>query len=217
MTAILFDLDGTLLDTMDDLVDATNATLAHFGYPRRSREQVRSFVGNGAERLMQLAFPEDTPEARLKEALAYFKAYYPAHSQEKTKPYGGILEALDSIKKEYPIAVVSNKPDVATKPLCRDFFGADIFAIGESSACPRKPAPDMVYAAMKALGADRCVYVGDSEVDVRTARNAGVPCLSVLWGFRSKQDLENAGADRFCACPEDLVNDLKELIQYYGK
>ena len=211
MTAILFDLDGTLLDTMDDLADAANATLVHFGYPRRSTEEVRSFIGNGAERLMRLSFPETADDQLIDQALAFFKTYYAAHSRGKTKPYDGIPEALTEIKKAFPVAVVSNKPDIATKPLCRDYFGADIFAIGESSACPRKPAPDMVYQAMKAVGADHCIYVGDSEVDVMTARNAGVPCLSVLWGFRSKADLEAAGADCFCEKPADLLKMIKEM------
>lgn len=214
MTAILFDLDGTLLDTMDDLADAANATLEHFGHPRRSTEEVRSFVGNGAERLLQLSFPEGTGKEEIAEALAFFKVYYPAHAQKKTKPYDGILESLAVIKKEFPVAIVSNKPDIAAKPLCRDFFGADIYAMGESSQCPRKPAPDMVYQAMKAIGADRCVYVGDSEVDVRTAQNAGVPCLCVLWGFRSKAELLEAGAEHFCEKPANLLEDLKELIDY---
>ena len=212
MTAILFDLDGTLLDTMDDLADAANATLSHFGYPRRSIEQVRSFVGNGAERLIRLSLPEEADDGVLKEALAFFQSYYPAHAQTKTKPYDGIPEALQEIKKEFPIAVVSNKPDMAVKPLCRDFFGADLFAVGESSACPRKPAPDMVYQAMKAVGADRCIYVGDSEVDVLTAKNAGVPCLTVTWGFRSRAALVEAGAEYFCEDPRDLLNKLKEMI-----
>ena len=185
-TAILFDLDGTLLDTLQDLIDSTNATLAHFGYPLRTAEEVRQFVGNGAKRLFELALPEGSTPQTVAEALAWFKEYYPAHSQIKTKPYDGILEALEEIRKEFPVAVVSNKPDVAAKPLCKTYFG-DIYAQGESSACPRKPAPDMVFAAMKALGAESCIYVGDSEVDVLTAKNAGVPCLTVLWGFRDKQ------------------------------
>ena len=214
MTAVLFDLDGTLLDTLEDLADAANATLEHFGYPRRNAEEVRSFVGNGAERLLRLSFPENAPDGLIEEALTYFKAYYPAHAQEKTKPYEGILEALAEIRKEFPVAVVSNKPDVATKPLCREYFGGEIFAIGESSRCPRKPAPDMVKLAMKAIGADTCVYVGDSEVDVRTAQNAGVPCLAVLWGFRSKAALTEAGAEHFCEKPADLLKNLKELMNY---
>ena len=211
-TAILFDLDGTLLDTLQDLIDSTNATLAHFGYPLRTAEEVRQFVGNGAKRLFELALPEGSTPQTVAEALAWFKEYYPAHSQIKTKPYDGILEALEEIRKAFPVAVVSNKPDVAAKPLCKTYFG-DIYAQGESSACPRKPAPDMVFAAMKALGAESCIYVGDSEVDVLTAKNAGVPCLSVLWGFRDKQILVEAGAEHFCENPKDLLKLLKAMVK----
>ena len=210
--AILFDLDGTLLDTLQDLIDSTNATLAHFGYPLRKPEEVRLFVGNGARRLFELALPEGSSPAAVEEALAWFKEYYPAHSQIKTKPYDGILEALEEIRKEFPVAVVSNKPDVAAKPLCKTYFG-DIYAQGESSACPRKPAPDMVFAAMQALGVESCIYVGDSEVDVLTAKNAGVPCLTVLWGFRDKEILVEAGAEHFCENPKDLLKLLKAMVK----
>ena len=210
-TAILFDLDGTLLDTLQDLIDSTNATLAHFGYPLRKPEEVRQFVGNGARRLFELALPKGSSPAAVEEALAWFKEYYPAHSQIKTKPYAGILKALAAIREEFPVAVVSNKPDVAAKPLCKTYFG-DIYAQGESSACPRKPAPDMVYAAMKAIGVTKCIYVGDSEVDVLTAKNAGVPCLSVLWGFRDKEILVEAGAEHFCQEPRDMLNLLKAMV-----
>ena len=210
-TGILFDLDGTLLDTLQDLIDSTNATLAHFGYPLRKPEEVRQFVGNGARRLFELALPEGSSPAAVEEALAWFKEYYPAHSQIKTKPYEGVLEALAAIREEFPVAVVSNKPDVAAKPLCKTYFG-DIYAQGESSACPRKPAPDMVYAAMKAIGVTKCIYVGDSEVDVLTAKNAGVPCLSVLWGFRDKEILVEAGAEHFCQEPRDMLNLLKAMV-----
>ena len=212
MTAILFDLDGTLLDTVDDLAEAANATMAHLGCPKRSLQEVRAFVGNGAERLLRLCLPESADDRVLREALAFFQSYYPAHAQTKTKPYDGILEALEEIKKEFPVAVVSNKPDMAVKPLCRAFFGEDMFALGESSVCPRKPAPDMVRKAMEAIGADRCVYVGDSEVDVLTAKNAGVPCLSVLWGFRDRDALVDAGATHFCETPDQLLKCLKEMI-----
>ena len=210
-TGILFDLDGTLLDTLQDLIDSTNATLTHFGCPQRTPEEVRQFVGNGAVRLFELALPEGCNSPTVAEAVAYFKEYYPAHSQIKTKPYDGILEALEAIRAEFPVAVVSNKPDVAVKPLCKAYFG-DIYAQGESSACPRKPAPDMVFAAMKAIGVEKCIYVGDSEVDVLTAKNAGVPCLSVLWGFRDKDCLVGAGADHFCDKPKDMLNLLKAMV-----
>ena len=211
MTAILFDLDGTLLNTLDDLADATNAALAHFGCLGRTTDEVRQFVGNGAERLIRLALPGNADDPAVSDVLAYFKDYYAAHSQVKTRPYDGILEALIEVQKEFPVAIVSNKPDNAVKILCSQYFG-NVFALGESSVCPRKPAPDMVYKAMEAIGADRCIYVGDSEVDVLTAKNAGVPCLSVLWGFRDEKTLMEVGAEHFCKEPKDLLQILKEMI-----
>jgi len=211
MTAILFDLDGTLLNTLDDLADAVNATLTHFGCPPRTTDEVRQFVGNGAERLIRLALPGKPEDPEVSAVLPYFQEYYASHAQIKTRPYDGVLEALAEIRAEFPVAIVSNKPDRAVKILCRQYFG-DVYAIGQSSVQPRKPAPDMVYKAMEAIGADRCIYVGDSEVDVLTAQNAGVPCLSVLWGFRDRQTLEKAGATHFCGQPADLLKDLKEMI-----
>jgi phosphoglycolate phosphatase len=211
MTAILFDLDGTLLDTLDDLADAVNMTLEHFGCPLRTKEEVRQFVGNGAERLIRLALPGKPDDPDVSQVLAYFKTWYAAHSQVKTCPYMGIPEALAEVKRECPVAIVSNKPDNAVKILCRQYFDG-VFALGESSRCPRKPAPDMVRLAMEAIGADRCIYVGDSEVDVLTAKNAGVPCLSVLWGFRDKDTLLAAGGEHFCETPAELLNALKEMM-----
>ena len=211
MTAILFDLDGTLLNTLDDLADAVNHTLAHFGCPQRTKEEVRQFVGNGALRLIRLALPGNQDDPNEETVLEYFRTYYAAHSQVKTCPYTGISEALAEIMREFPVAIVSNKPDNAVKILCSQYFPG-VYALGESSACPRKPAPDMVYQAMAAIGADRCIYVGDSEVDVKTAQNAGVSCLSVLWGFRSRAELEEAGASRFCQIPANLLKTLKEMI-----
>jgi len=211
MTAILFDLDGTLLNTLEDLADATNAALAHFGCPARTTDEVRKFVGNGAERLLRQALPGKPDDPDISEVLAFFKDYYAAHSQIKTRPYEGILEVLAEVKREFPVAIVSNKPDNAVKILCSQYFG-DVYAVGESSVCPRKPAPDMVWQALAAIGAETCIYVGDSEVDVLTAKNADVPCLSVLWGFRDKDILLEAGATRFCEAPADLRNCLKEMI-----
>ena len=211
MTAILFDLDGTLLNTLDDLADAVNVTLAHFGCPARTKDEVRQFVGNGAERLIRLALPGKTDDPDALQVFSWFKDYYAAHSQIKTRPYDGIVDALAAVKEEFSVAIVSNKPDNAVKILCQQYFEG-VFALGESSVCPRKPAPDMVYLAMKAIGADRCVYVGDSEVDVLTAKNAGVPCLSVLWGFRDRETLVEAGAEHFCETPADLLKMLKEMM-----
>ena len=211
MTAILFDLDGTLLNTLEDLADATNATLAHFGYPLRTLEEIRRFVGNGAKNQITLSLPAGTDPEQIDRVLAWYKTYYAAHSQIKTRPYDGVLAALEAVRKEFPVAIVSNKPDNAVKILCGRFFG-DTYALGESDACPRKPAPDMVYRALKAIGADGCIYVGDSEVDVLTAQNAGVPCLSVLWGFRDKDILVETGAKHFCDDPAELLSCLKEMI-----
>ena len=140
-----------------------------------------------------------------------YKPYYTGHCRCKTAPYPGIAEALSVLKEKYPIAIVSNKPDPAVKALCADFFPG-IYALGETADCPRKPAPDMVYTAMAAIGAESCIYVGDSEVDVITANNARVPCLSVLWGFRDKEDMKAAGAVHFCEDPTTLAEKIEELI-----
>ena len=174
-TGILFDLDGTLLDTLADLRDATNYTLAQFGYPQHTLEGIRRIVGNGAHRQMTLAAPE-----------------------------GG----------KYPLAIVSNKPDPTVKGLCAKYFPG-LYARGESADCPRKPAPDMVFKAMEAIGVDSCIYVGDSEVDVLTAKNAGVPCVSVLWGFRDREEIEEAGGTHFCQTPAQMIELIEELI--HGK
>ena len=218
-TGILFDLDGTLLDTLEDLRDATNYALGVHGYPIRSLEEVRRFVGNGAENLIRRAVPSGAAEAEIQKVLATFRLYYNAHCRVKTKPYDGIPEALRVLAAEHPIAIVSNKPDSAVKPLCADFFPG-IFALGETADCPRKPAPDMVFKAMRAIGVERCIYVGDSEVDVLTAKNAGVPCVSVLWGFRHRADMEEVGGAHFCEKPEDLVEaiaaiDSRQIVSLY--
>lgn len=209
-TGILFDLDGTLLDTLEDLRDATNYALDVCGYPIRSLEEVRRFVGNGAETLIRRALPACAEEEEVQKVLTTFRTYYTSHCRIKTKPYTGIPEALRVLSAEYPIAIVSNKPDSAVKPLCAEYFPG-IFALGETEGCPRKPAPDMVFKAMQAIHAERCIYVGDSEVDVLTAKNAGVPCLSVLWGFRNRADMEAVGVPHFCEKPEDLVKAIAEI------
>lgn len=212
-TAIIFDLDGTLLDTLQDLTDAVNHSLRHYGCPERTPMEVRSYVGNGVEYLMRKALPGKATDPEIGPVMETYRQYYAAHNKDKTCPYAGIVDALKEIRKEFPIAVVSNKPDYATKPLCREFFGEDIFALGQLDDCPRKPAPDMVYKAMQALGAEKCIYVGDSEVDVLTAKNAGAPCLSVLWGFRDKDYLAQEGATHFCDDPKKLYATLKEMME----
>ena len=214
MTAVLFDLDGTLLDTLDDLTASTNAALAAFSLPPRTRDEVRRFVGNGAERLIRLALPGKETDPPVEEVLKAFREHYNAHCLDRTRPYVGILEALEALSM--PAAIVSNKPDSAVKPLCARFFPG-ISAFGETADCPRKPAPDMLFRGLAALGADRCVYVGDSEVDILTAKNAGVPCLSVLWGFRDKDTLEAAGGTVFCRTPEELPAILNQWEKDNGK
>lgn len=208
-TGILFDLDGTLLDTLEDLADSVNHILAANGYPARTLAEVRAFVGNGAGQLIRKAAPEG---ADVEALLSQFQRYYADHCQIKTRPYPGILEALAELSRKYPLAIVSNKPDAAVKALCAQYFPG-IPAMGETAQCPRKPAPDMVLRAMAELGVERCIYVGDSEVDIQTARNAQVPCLSVLWGFRSRYDLLEAGGSetRFCDSTEKLVKRIEEL------
>lgn len=214
MTGILFDLDGTLLNTLEDLTDATNHVLREFGFSERTIEQVRRAIGNGAANQLRKSAPEGTPEKTIEQMLAVYKPYYTAHCQIKTKPYDGVSKALAELCKCYPVAIVSNKPDSAVKTLCADYFPG-IYALGESAGCPRKPAPDMVHKAMQAIGVDRCIYVGDSEVDVLTAQNAKVPCLSVLWGFRDREDMEAAGALHFCENPNQMVEKIEEII--HGK
>lgn len=206
---VIFDLDGTLLDTLDDLMNACNYALRHIGVPQRSREEVRAFVGNGLARLMELAVPGGRDNPRYDEALSTIQAYYKAHNQEKTAPYPGILALVEELTvRGIAVAVVSNKPDSSVKPLAAHYFnGMFPVAIGERPGVRRKPAPDSVFEALKELGKDAstAVYVGDSEVDVATARNAGIPCISVTWGFRDRATLEAAGATMYAHTPEEVL------------
>ena len=208
-TGILWDLDGTLLDTLEDLMDGVNYALHQFGLPPRTYEEIRQFVGNGAANLISRAV-EGRADGQA--VLDTFKTYYNAHCQVKTKAYDGVLEALAQLGEKYPMAIVSNKPDSAVKPLCEQYFPG-IYSLGERAGCPRKPAADMVFAAMKDIGVETCVYVGDSEVDVATAKNAGVTCLSVLWGFRDREALKKAGAEYFCEDTKDLAQILRTLAK----
>ena len=208
---ILFDLDGTLLDTLEDLTDATNYTLRHFGLPERSLKDMRRILGNGALYQLTIARPDGATEPDPNEMLKVYLPYYEANSKNKTRPYNGIPEALAEISKKYPVAVVSNKPDSAVKPLCAEYFPG-YYALGQSNEIPRKPAPDMVYKAMKDMGVDSCIFVGDSEVDVITAVNAGVPCIAVLWGFRDRDVLEENGAKYFCDDASKLLSCIEEIV-----
>ena len=210
-TGILFDLDGTLLDTLEDLTDATNYALRQFGCQERSLEYVRSVIGNGALRQITLSLPENTA-LDPQEVLKVYKAYYREHCNIKTKPYPGIPEALAKLAEKYPVGIVTNKPHAAAAPLCEYHFPG-VYALGEVPGFPRKPQPDMVKKAMAELGMDACIYVGDSEVDIRTAENAGLPCLTVLWGLRTKEQLQTAGAQFFCEDPHDLPAAIEKILK----
>ena len=212
MIGIIFDLDGTLLDTLQDLTDAVNYTLRYYGCPERALEEVKEFIGTGAKNLIRKALPGKENDPDVDTVLATYQAYYATHARVKTKPFDGILEALEEIGSKYPIAIVSNKPDIAVKPLCADFFGSHIFALGETADIPRKPAPDMVYKAMEAIGVEQCIYVGDSEPDVEVSKNVGCKCLSVLWGFRDEACLRSVGAEHFCSDPKNMLAALEAMM-----
>ncbi|MBQ2645618.1 HAD-IA family hydrolase [bacterium] len=205
---IIFDLDGTLLNTLDDLQDATNFALRECGYPERTYDEIKSFVGNGVEKLIRRAVPKNTTEDRIQECLAIFKIYYFHNSQNNTKPYDGIITLLKNLKRKgFKIAVLSNKFDKAVKKLCADYFwGLIDIAVGESSETKQKPFPDGVFKVIEYLNSDikRAVLIGDSEVDIETAKNAGIYSIGVLWGFRSEQVLIDAGADELVDSPERL-------------
>jgi phosphoglycolate phosphatase len=205
---IIFDMDGTLLDTLEDLTDAVNVALEENGHPQRTLEEMRRFVGNGAATMIRRAAPEGAEQQPIMDV---FVKWYGLHCQDKTRPYEGIMEALEVLKAKYPVAVVSNKPDYAVKLMSQQLFPG-VHGVGEIQGVPRKPAPDMVYAAMKEIGVEQCIYIGDSDVDLATAQNAGVPCISVLWGFRTKEELLEVGADCFCDHPSQLPDVVETVI-----
>ena len=210
--AVVFDLDGTLLDTLEDLYLATNHALAANGFPPRTKEQVRSYVGNGYRNLARLASPEGTPDDAQEQVLRDFNEYYLAHDQDHTAPYEGINELLERLAAQgMPLAVVSNKGDAAVQDLMAHCFPGRFAAVaGEREGVRRKPAPDTVLEVMRQLDltADDIVYVGDSEVDVATAANVGCDCIIVTWGFRSIDELVRAGAKVMV----DTTNELEQLL-----
>lgn len=214
---VIFDLDGTLLDTLDDLADAMNVTLSKHGLPQRTRDQSRMAVGNGLRMMMKRSLPlgENTPG--FEEILEDFRGYYKDHSQIKTKAYDGIKEMMRSLaQRDYSFAIVSNKPDEAVKALAKSYFGEfDIVASGENekAGIPKKPSPEMVFKALDVLGksAGNAVYVGDSDVDIITAKNAGMTCISVTWGFRSEEFLRENGAEILARTPSELEVLIKSM------
>jgi len=210
---IIFDLDGTLLNTLDDLKDSLNYALSKHGYETKTLEEVRRFVGNGVQKLIQRAMPEQATDEEIQKCLSTFKEHYETNMQNKTRPYDGIKELLTELKNNnYKMAIVSNKFDAAVKALVKDYFGDLIdVAIGESATIKRKPAPDSVFAALKEVGSDikDAIFVGDSETDVQTAKNAGLPCVGVTWGFRTRDILINEGADYIIDTPDELLEIIK--------
>ena len=209
-STVIFDLDGTLLDTLDDLWDAVNAALAQYRLPLRSREEVRTFVGNGIVKLIERAVG-DKNHPDLVGVLQAFKAYYGEHCKDKTLPYEGIMSLLQKLKERgVKTAVVSNKADFAVKVLAEEYFGGLLsVAVGENEegGIRKKPAPDSLLAVMQTLGAEprSVVYVGDSEVDIQTAQNAGVDCISVTWGFKDKEFLVENGGVLFVDRPLEIL------------
>ena len=217
----IFDLDGTLLDTLDDLAAAVNYALRTYRMPEHSCDDVRRFVGNGVRMLMIRAIPNGEQNPRFKEVFSTFRQYYLEHSLDRTRPYDGVPEMLKALKQRgCRLAVVSNKFYAATQELCRHFFADTIeVAIGENEAAGirKKPAPDTVFEALRQLNdisltshhspltSDLAVYVGDSDVDLETANNSGLPCISVLWGFRDRDFLIQHGAKTFISAPSELL------------
>lgn len=206
-------MDGTVLNTLDDLTDAVNYVFSKFDLPPRSQEEYRKFFGNGIGYAMKCAAPEGTPDSLFDKMIPVFREYYDKHCLDKTRPYEGILELMKALKdKGYKMAIVSNKIDSAVKELNERFFSEYVtVAIGEKAGIKRKPAADTVLAALDELGSsrDEAIYVGDSEVDLQTARNSGLSCIAVLWGFRDKDLLIENGAMTFAEKPMDVARILE--------
>lgn len=211
---VIFDLDGTLLNTLDDLSDSTNYVLSKFGYPTRTIEEVRQFVGNGVAKLIERAIPDGKNNSNFEKCLSIFKENYAQNMYNKTAPYNGIIEMLSNLKsKGIKIAVVSNKFDLAVKELCKKYFEEFIdFAAGENEAqgIRKKPAPDTVISVLNEFNfaPEDAIYVGDSDVDIMTAKNSKMPCISVTWGFRDEKFLLKSGATILINAPSEIYNHL---------
>ena len=209
---VLFDLDGTLLNTLDDLCDSTNYALGSFGYPERTLNEVRTFVGEGVRLLIERALPTYAKN-KMDEVLAVFEKHYDRNKENKTRPYDGITQMLEEICPRYKTAIVSNKYDKAVADLKDKLFPSVTLAVGERTRLLKKPAPDMPEFAMKELGssAESTVYVGDSNIDILTARNSGLPVIAVSWGFRPRTLLEELGADMIIDDPSELLGAIRKL------
>lgn len=212
---VIFDLDGTLLDTLGDLTDSVNHALSQNGLPVRSIEEIRTFVGDGVWELIRRAVPADSGQNLTMQCLSEFRDHYRINMCNRTRPYPGILELLATLhEKGYRIAVASNKFDGAVKALCQHYFGRLLdVAVGEQEGFCKKPAPDLIHHCLDMLGRgpEQSIYVGDSEIDIQTARNAGILCLSVTWGFRDRMYLQAQGA----LCIVDTAQELLEQLLHF--
>ena len=212
---VIFDLDGTLLNTLEDLADGVNHVMEENGYPKRTLEEVRHFVGNGIRRLMEQAVPESVTGDEFERVFEEFRSYYTEHCQIKTRAYDGIMQLLDTLKKQgYAMAIVSNKNHAAVCELNEIYFKEYIkVAIGQKDGIRKKPAPDTVIQALKELGKEKetALYVGDSEVDFATAKNSGMDCALVTWGFRTKNELAEFEPTVFIDQPEELLAVLEKV------
>ena len=207
---VIFDLDGTLINSLEDLRVSVNYALFGFKYPKQTLDMVRRNVGNGIEKLIERSLPEGKDNVNYEVCLEIFKEHYKTHMSVNTKPYPHIIETLAALKSRgYKLAVVSNKFDAAVKPLCQKYFKSLIdVAIGQSKDTKKKPAPDTVYIALDELGStsETSIYVGDSEVDIQTAKNSGMDCISVSWGFKTKEFLKQNGASVIIDTPLEIFN-----------
>lgn len=207
--AVIFDLDGTLLDTLEDLMVSVNHALTAFQMPKRSLEDIRHFVGNGVQRLIELAVPKDTNAETVEKVFMVFKEHYALHCNDKTGLYSGIPELMTELKiRGFKMAIVSNKLQEGVDALSKQYFlPYTQVAIGAREGIAKKPAPDTVIEALRILDIARecAVYVGDSEVDIATAANAGMDCITVEWGFRTREEQEKAGGKLFVSKPEEII------------
>lgn len=212
--AVIFDLDGTLLNTLDDLASSVNFALKEFSFPERTTDEVRRFIGNGVIKLMQRATPNGIDKKTFDACFEKFRAHYLAHMTDTTAPFDGIPELLEKLKENsVSTAVVSNKIHSGVVGLCKDFFGGSLTcAFGVENESERKPSPANVFKAFKELGitASEAIYVGDSEVDVQTAKNSGLDCIGVTWGFRERSELEESGAKFIVEKPEEILKIVLE-------
>ena len=227
---IIFDLDGTLLNTLYDLYLSFNYAIDRFGYPKRTLEEIKSFVGNGVKRALELSLPEKIDDNKLSEILNVFKEYYTEHMYNNTKSYDGIVDMLEKLKKKgYVLAVLSNKYDKAVKGLCKKYFGDLIeISLGEGNGIRKKPYSDGVFKILddinmseshddKTVFSDKVnvIYIGDSEVDIQTAKNAGIYCISVLWGFKSREFLEQNGGKVYAEKPDDIIKIIEKKLYLF--